>query len=74
MIENIKILPGSLHVKFKNKIDDNFQNNRLRDHAKDDENWDQRSDQRKTHTANLDPKLFIENESVSENGEYINNL
>ncbi len=26
MIENIKILPDSLHVKFKNNIDDNFPN------------------------------------------------
>ena len=26
MIENIKILTDSLHVKFKNKLDDNFPN------------------------------------------------
>ena len=74
MIENIKILPDSLHVKFKNKLDDNFPNIWLRDHAKDDENWDQRSHQRKTHTANLDPKLFIKEASVSELGDYINIL
>ena len=74
MIENIKILPDSLHVKFKNKLDDKFPNIWLRDHAKDDENWDQRSHQRKTHTDNLDPKLFIEEASVSENGDYINIL
>ncbi len=42
MIENIKILPDSLHVKFTNNIDDNFPNIWLRDHAKDHENWDQR--------------------------------
>ena len=74
MIENIKILPDSLYVKFKNKLNDNFPNIWLRDHAKDDENWDQRSHQRKTYTANLDPKLFIKEASVSENGDHINIL
>ena len=37
MIEDFKILPDSLHVKFKNKLDDNFLNIWLRDHAKDNE-------------------------------------
>ena len=74
MIENIKILPDSLYVKFKNNLNDNFPNIWLRDHAKDDENWDQRSHQRKTYTANLDPKLFIKEASVSENGDHINIL
>jgi len=36
MIENIKILPDSLHVKFKNKLDDKFPNIWLRKHEKDD--------------------------------------
>ena len=74
MIENIKILPDSLYVKFKNNLNDNFPNIWLRDHAKDDENWDQRSHQRKTYTANLDPKLFIKEASISENGDHINIL
>ena len=74
MIENIKILPNSLHVKFKNKLDDNFPNIWLRDHAKDEENWDQRSHQRKTHTASLDQNIFIKEATVSENGNYINIL
>ena len=74
MIENIKILPDSLHVKFKNKLDDNFPNIWLRDHAKDEENWDQRSHQRKTHTASLDQNIFIKEATVSENGNYINIL
>ena len=74
MIENIKILPDSLHVKFKNNIDDNFPNIWLRDHAKDDENWDQRSHQRKTFTAKLDTNLFIKEALVSENGNYVNIL
>ena len=74
MIENIKILPDSLHVKFKNKLDDNFPNIWLRDHAKDEENWDQRSHQRKTHTASLDQNIFIKEATVSKNGNYINIL
>ena len=74
MIEDFKILPDSLHVKFKNKLDDNFLNIWLRDHAKDDENWDKRSNQRKTHTANLDSNLFIKEASIGENGSHINIL
>ena len=74
MIENIKILPDSLHVKFKNNIDDNFPNIWLRDHAKDDENWDQRSHQRKTFTAKLDSNLFIKEAIIIENGNCVNIL
>ena len=59
MIENIKILPNSLSVKFKNKHQENFPNIWLRDHAKDEINWDKRSSQRKTFTASLDPNLYI---------------
>ena len=51
MIKSIKILPTSLQVRFKNEIDDDFPNIWLRDHAKDKENWDYRSKQRKTYTA-----------------------
>ena len=74
MIEDFKILPDSLHVKFKNKLDDNFLNIWLRDHAKDDENWDKRSNQRKTYTAKLDSNLFIKEASIGENGSHINIL
>lgn len=71
MIESIKILPNSLYVKFKNKVDDNFPNIWLRDHAKDEENWDYRSNQRKTYTASLSSKLFIKEASVIDSGKYI---
>ena len=74
MIENIKILPDSLHVKFKDNIADNFPNIWLRDHAKDHENWDQRSHQRKTFTAKLDSNLFIKEATIIENGNYVNIL
>ena len=59
MIKSIKILPDSLYVKFQNKLEDNFPNIWLRDNAKDEENWDYRSNQRKTYTASLSSKLFI---------------
>ena len=71
MIESIKILPDSLYVKFKNKLEDNFPNIWLRDNAKDEENWDYRSNQRKTYTASLSPKLFIKEASIIDNGKYI---
>ena len=73
-VEKIKIYEKSLYISYQNKIEDEFPNIWLRDHAKDDENWDQRSHQRKTYTANLDPKLFIKEASVSENGDHINIL
>ena len=71
MIKSIKILPTSLQVRFKNEIDDDFPNIWLRDHAKDKENWDYRSNQRKTYTASLSPKLFIKEASIIDNGKYI---
>ncbi len=71
MIESIKILPDSLYVKFKNKLEDNFPNIWLRDNAKDEENWDYRSNQRKTYTASLSSKLFIKEASIINNGKYI---
>ena len=71
MIKSIKILPTSLQVRFKNKIDDNFPNIWLRDHAKDKENWDYRSNQRKTYTASLSFRLFIKEASVIDDGKYI---
>ena len=58
MIRKIKILSDDLHVYF-NENDEIFSNIWLRDHARDEENWDKRSSQRKTFTAALDFKLKI---------------
>ena len=58
MIRKIKILSDDLHVYF-NESDEIFSNIWLRDHARDEENWDKRSSQRKTFTAALDFKLKI---------------
>ena len=74
MIENIKVQQNGLYVRFKNKLYDNFPNIWLRDHAKDEKNWDERSHQRKTFTASLDPNLHIIKADIVEDGEYINIL
>ena len=59
MIESVKILTNSLSVKFKNDTVENYPNIWLRDHAKDEQNWDKRSNQRKTYTAALDINLSL---------------
>ena len=42
MIENIKILQKELNIQFSDKVEDNFPLIWLRDHAKDELNWDAR--------------------------------
>ena len=74
MIENIKVQPSELYVKFSNKLDDSFPNIWLRDHAKDEKNWDKRSNQRKTHTAFLDTNLHIKKADIVDGGKYISIL
>ena len=71
MIESIKILPNSLRVRFKNKYEENYPNIWLRDHAKDEQNWDKRSSQRKTYTAALDINLKVKKAEIIENGKYL---
>ena len=71
MIKNIKILPNSLSVKFKNNYQENFPNIWLRDHAKDEENWDKRSHQRKTYTASLDLKIQIKKAKIKDDGSHL---
>ena len=71
MIKNVKILPDKLKILFTNKIEDSFLNIWLRDHAKDDDSWDSRSNQRKIFTAKLDPKLHIKKAEVKDNGKSV---
>ena len=71
MIKKIKILPDDLHVYFNNEQHEIYPNIWLRDHAKDEENWDKRSNQRKTFTAALDINLKIRNAEILESGKYI---
>ena len=74
MIESIKILPNSLRVRFKNKYEENYPNIWLRDHTKDERNWDRRSHQRKTFTASLDLNIQIKEAKVRDDGNCIDIL
>ncbi len=71
MIKKIKILSDDICVYFNNEKNEIYPNIWLRDHAKDDENWDKRSFQRKTFTASLDLGLKIKNAEIIENGKYL---
>ena len=53
MITKIEILADDVHVHFNGENSEIFPNIWLRDHAKDEQNWDKRSSQRKTYTACL---------------------
>ena len=74
MIKNVKILSDKLKISFSNNIEDSFLNIWLRDHAKDEDSWDERSNQRKIFTAKLDPKLHIKKAEVKDNGNSLDIL
>tara|TARA_B100002051_G_scaffold271316_1_gene305792 strand:- start:169 stop:1266 length:1098 start_codon:yes stop_codon:yes gene_type:complete len=74
MIKNIKILPDKINILFSNNKEDNFLNIWLRDHARDEDSWDHRSNQRKTFTAKLDPKLHIKKAILKDNGKSVDIL
>ena len=74
MITKIKILSDDLHVYFNGQDSELFPNIWLRDHAKDEVNWDKRSNQRKTFTASLDTKLKIKKAEIIENGRCLSVL
>ena len=57
MITKIEILADDVHVPLVENS--GFPNIWLRDHAKDEQNWDKRSSQRKTYTAALDINLKL---------------
>jgi trimethyllysine dioxygenase len=74
MIESIKILPNSLRVRFKNRYEENYPNIWLRDHTKDEKNWDKRSHQRKTFTASLDLNIQIKEAKIKDQGKCLDIL
>ena len=74
MIKNIKILPDKINILFSNDKEDNFLNIWLRDHARDEDSWDHRSNQRKIFTAKLDPKLHIKKAILKDNGKSVDIL
>ena len=74
MITKIEISSDNLKVQFNNENSETFTNIWLRDHAKDEVNWDKRSNQRKTFTAGLDLDLKIKNVEILENGKSLSIL
>ena len=71
MIKKIKILSEELQVFFSNESHEIYPNIWLRDHAKDEKNWDKRSNQRITFTAALDFNIKIKKAEIFENGKYL---
>ncbi len=71
MITKIEILADDVHVYFNGESSEIFPNIWLRDHAKDEQNWDKRSSQRKTYTATLDINLKVKKAEIIENGKYL---
>ena len=74
MITKIQILSDDLHVYFNGEDSEIFPNIWLRDHAKDEDSWDHRSNQRKIFTAKLDPKLHIKKAILKDNGKSVDIL
>ena len=67
-VNKIEVLNDALKVSFANNSEDIFPNLWLRDHAKDESNWDERSNQRKTFTAGLNPNIKIKKANISNEG------
>ncbi len=74
MISKFEIFSDNLIVHFKDDNQEIFPNIWLRDHAKDEKNWDKRTNQRKTYTAGLDLNLKIKNAKIIENGRFLSIL
>ena len=70
-IQDYEVFPNGLKIIFDDKSDDFFPNIWLRDHSRDELNWDSRSYQRKTFTASLDPQLFIKKATIDHKGKNI---
>ena len=74
MAPKIEILQTELNIQFSDKVEDSFPFIWLRDHAKDELNWDERSNQRKTFTARIDTNLQIKEAFILENGKSLSIL
>ena len=71
MIKKIKILSNSLHVYFNKEKYEIYPNIWLRDHAKDEKNWDKRTNQRRTYTASIDLNLKIKKAEIIQDGKFL---
>ena len=70
-LKNISLTNDGLNIEFQNGAKDCFPYIWLRDHCKDIENWDERSNQRKLFTALLDPNIKIEETKIIEDNKKI---
>ena len=70
-LKNISLTNDGLNIEFQNGAKDCFPYIWLRDHCKDIENWDERSNQRKLFTALVDPNIKIEETKIIEDNKKI---
>ena len=70
-LKNISLTTEGLNIEFQNGTKDCFPYLWLRDHCKDVENWDERSNQRKLFTALVDPNIQIEETKIIEDNKKI---
>ena len=71
MIKNFKLKKNNVEIFFANRKSKIYPNIWLRDHIKNTENWDFRTNQRKTFTANLTPDLKAVKGKILENGKLL---
>ena len=71
MIKNFKLKKYNVEIFFVNRKSKIYPNIWLRDHIKNTENWDFRTNQRKTFTANLAPDLKAVKGKILENGKLL---
>ena len=71
MIKNFKFKKNNVEIFFVNRKSKIYPNIWLRDHIKNTENWDFRTNQRKTFTANLAPDLKAVKGKILENGKLL---
>jgi len=70
-LKNISLTTEGLNIEFQNGAKDCFPYLWLRDHCKDVENWDERSNQRKLFTALVDPNIQIEETKIIEDNKTV---
>ena len=67
--KEVSITSDGLNIEFSNGIKDCFPFLWLRDHCKDDVNWDVRSSQRKLFTALIDPDIKVSDVKIIQDSD-----
>ena len=71
MIKQFKLLQNNIHIFFKNGKSKVYPNIWLRDHIRNDENWDFRTSQRKTFTAKINLNIKAKKVEISKDGKFL---